>query len=304
MGTMPSDAGKADYRAMTPVEVDTILVEAMWQASKVEQLIDAYKKNIETNEGKVEQFSKPELIASDTDYWNKAIQRYKDAAAQSRANLAELEPVLAGHQAVIADCESEYRRRGSWARYYLTQNSNGHLHSSMSCNTLYETTVLAFIPSVSDFTTEQIWEAAGSDACEVCFPGNPYFERRPTVRLELPERQRAREEREAAKAEREAKKTAKAIANPDGTVLKLTGRFGDKIRTEAEASRILVSNLTDTLAVEAGKYVIHNKEMLTEREADNVLLVAALAHKRGVSVEDVLTEATKKAQAKFKRDWK
>lgn len=301
---MTSDASKTNYREMTPVEVDTILVEALWQASKAEQLIDAYKKNIATNDEKVERFSKPELIASDPDYWNRTIQRYQEQAASSREALAELEPVLAGHQVIIEDCEAEYRRRGYWARYYLTQNSNGHLHSSTRCNTLYETTVLAFIPSVSDFTTEQIWEAAGSDACEVCFPGNPYFQKKPTVRLELPERQKAREEREAAKAEREAKKNAKAIANPDGTVLKLTGKFGDKIRTESEASRILVNNLTDTLAVEAGLYVVHNQEMLAEREADNALLLTALAHKRGVSVEEVLAEATKKAQSKFKREWK
>jgi hypothetical protein len=301
---MATSESKPNYREMSPVEVDTILVEAMWQESKAQGLIDAYMKNIESNDDKVQQFSKPELIASDPDYWNRTIDRYREQATSSREAIAELEPMLAGQQVVIADCEAEYRRRGYWARYYLTQNSNGHLHSSTRCNTLYETTVLAFIPSVSDFTTEQIWEAAGSDACEICFPGNPYFQKKPTVRLELPEKQRLREEREAAKAEREAKKNSKAIANPDGTVLKLTGRFGDKIRTEAEAQRILVSNLTDTLAVEAGLYQIHNKEMLVEREADNALLLTALAHKRGVSVEEVLVEMTKKAQAKFKREWK
>lgn len=301
---MASDAGKTNYGEMTPVEVDTILSESMFQVAKLEQLVDAHKKNIESNDTKVAGFSKPELVASDPGYWNKTIQRYKDAASTSRQNLAELEPVLAGHQAVIADCEQEYRRRGGWQRYFLTQNSNGHLHSSMSCTTLYPSTVLAFIPAVSALTTEEIWEAAGSDACEICFPGNPHFQKKPTVRLELPERQKAREEREAAKAEREAKKEAKAIANPDGSVLKLTGRFGDKIRTESEAQRILVSNLTDTLAIEAGKYEVHNQEMLVEREANNVLLLTALAHKRGTSVEEVLADATKKAQSKFRRDWK
>jgi hypothetical protein len=300
---MASNASKT-YGEMSPVEVDTILSESMFQAAKLEQLVDAHKKNIEANDTKVAEFSKPELVASDPGYWNKQIQRYKDAAASSRTNLAELEPVLAGRQTVIANCEAEYRRRGGWQRYFLTQNSNGHLHSSMACTTLYPSTVLAFIPSVSAFTTKEIWEAAGSDACEVCFPGNPHFQKKPTVRLELPERQKAREEREAAKAEREAKKEAKAIANPDGSVLKLTGRFGDKIRTESEAQRVLVSNLTDTLAIEAGKYEVHNKEMLVEREANNKILLAALAHKRGTTVEEVLADATKKAQAKFKREWK
>jgi hypothetical protein len=212
-------------------------------------------------------------------------------------------PKLAEHDAIVRECDQEYSRR-PWKRYFLTQNSNGHLHSSTRCTTLYDSTVLALIPSVSGFTTEQIWEAVGEVACDVCFKNSPFLHAKPKIRLELPEKQRLREKREAARAEREAKKNAKSITNPDGSVLKLSGRYGEKIRTEAEAQRVLVNNLTDFLAVEAGKYTIHNEEMIAERHADNALLVTALAHKRGLSEEAVLEDVSKKAQAKFRREWK
>jgi NTP pyrophosphatase (non-canonical NTP hydrolase) len=301
---MASDASNAtDYAGMTPAEVDTLLVEHGFQSMKCEQIVEAHTKSITECEEKIRVYSDPTFQQDDPAYWERTIKRYQDRLDFSRAQVAEMAPKLAEHDAIVRECDQEYSRR-PWKRYFLTQNSNGHLHSSTRCTTLYDSTVLALIPSVSGFTTEQIWEAVGEVACDVCFKNSPFLHAKPKIRLELPEKQRLREKREAARAEREAKKNAKSITNPDGSVLKLSGRYGEKIRTEAEAQRVLVNNLTDFLAVEAGKYTIHNEEMIAERHADNALLVTALAHKRGLSEEAVLEDVNKKAAAKYKREWK
>jgi hypothetical protein len=301
---MSSDASNAtNYSEMSPAEVDALLVEHGFQSMKCQQIIEAHTKSITECEEKIRVYSDPTFQQDDPAYWERSVKRYQDRLDFSRAQVAEMTPKMAEHDAIVTACDQEFSRR-PWKRYFLTQNTNGHLHRSTSCTTLYDSTVLALIPAVSGFTTEQIWEAVGEVACDVCFKNSPFLNSKPKIRLELPERQRAREEREAAKAEREAKKNAKAIVNPDGSVLKLSGKFGDKVRTESEAQRILVNNLTDFLAVEAGKYTIHNPEMIAERHADNALLLTALAHKRGISEEEVRADVGKKAQAKFKREWK
>lgn len=296
-------ADNVDYSKMSPSEVDAILVDALFGAAKCEQIIQAHSDNIKALEEKIEKFSNPELVRSDPAYWEKSIQGYKDRAEVSRQHIAETEPLLAGHRVIIASTEAEYASR-PWSRFWLTQNANGHMHASTSCTTLYSTTVLAFIPQVSGLTKEELWERIGNVACDICFPDSPFLNTEPKIRLELPERQKLREEREQKRAEAEARKNAKAITNPDGSVLKLTGRYGDKIRTEAEAQRVLLNNLSDAIAVEKGKYVIHNQTMIQERELDNALLVSALAHKRGQTEAETMEEMSKKAMAKYKRDWK
>lgn len=284
---------------MTPVQVDTILVGAMLEEQKAEAVLDRNEKAIKKWGALVEKYSDPNLLADDPDYWNRRVLDYKGRIETSRGEVEATLPKLAAAKKVISVCDAEYDSR-PWQRYWLTQNSNGHLHRSQSCSTLYPTTVLAFIPDVSGFSNDEIIENVGETACDICFPNMQH--EKPKIRLELPDKKAARLEREQAKAERDAKKNAKAIMGRDGNPVKTRG--DGVIKTEAEAQRIAVQHLAQFKAVDSGKYTVYNDTIIPERQADVVVLVDALAYKRGTDIQTQLVELDKKAAAKFKKEYK
>lgn len=301
MGSPVSEAvvDPQELKAMTPVQVDTILVAAMLEEQKAEAVLDRNEKAI-TNWGKkVEEYSDPKLLADDPDFWNRRLLDYKGRIETARGEVEATLPKLAAAQKVIRVCDEEYDSR-PWSRFYLTQNSNGHLHRSQSCSTLYPTTVLAFIPDVSGFSNDEIIDAVGTTACDICFPNMK--NQAPKIRLELPDKKAARLEREQAKAERDAKKNAKAIMGRDGNPVRTKG--DGLIKTESEAQRIAVQHLAQFKAIDAGKYSVNNDTIIPERKHDVVVLVDALAYKRGTELQTQLVELDKKAEAKFKRDYK
>jgi len=294
---------------MTPAEVDTILVDAMGKAIQHSTIIGSQTERIEGFQQNVEKFSETlgytTLSESDRVYWEGRVEKYKTDIAKAQAFIEESKPILAKALKEKSACEAEYSRRGGWTRFWIVVNSNGHIHSSMNCTTCFPTTQYAWLPAISGNTNAEVVELAGEKACTICFPDAPVDVRNRPSQLEEPAKKAAREEREAAKAEREAKKVAKAIANPDGTVLKLSGRFGNKVYTESEAQRIFVDNLSSLIMDENDeRYRIPNREYVEEKKADNKILLTALAHKRKTTEEEELVTLTKKAQAKIKRDYK
>lgn len=304
----------ANITTMTPAEVDNILVEAMTVASRAEQMIDAMTDSNEKRTTQVD--SALDVIAnytlSDTEktYWDTRVAQIKAEIAKGEAIIAEYTPQLAEANATQKECNAEYYRRNGWTRFWIVINSNGHIHSSMNCTTCFPTTQYGWLPNLSGSTNAEVVELAGMSACTICFPDAPVeFRNRPS-QIEEPAKKAAREAREAAKAEKDAKAALKAITNPDGTVVKLTGRFGDKIKTLAEAQRVFVNNLESIILDDTKKYVMPNREYLAELKANNEILLKAIVHKRGllngapVAEADVMAEMTKKANVKIKRDWK
>lgn len=294
---------------MTPAEVDIILVDAMGKAIQHSTIIGSQTERIEGFQKNVEKFAEmltyTTLSASDRTYWEGRVAKYNADIAKAEASIAESTPILKEALKKKSACEAEYSRRGGWTRFWIVVNSNGHIHTSMNCTTCFPTTQYAWLPAISGNTNEEVVELAGESACTICFPDAPVDVRNRPSQLEEPAKKAAREEREAAKAEREAKKAAKAIANPDGSVLKLTGKFGSKIYTESEAQRIFVDNLSSLIMDENDeRYRIPNREYVEEKKEDNKVLLTALAHKRNTTEEDELTALTKKAQAKIKRDYR
>lgn len=299
---------------MTPAEVDNILVEAMTAGSRAEQMIDAMT---ESNEKRTQQLDSAldtiasyELSETETAYWDKRVQTVQAEITKGEAIIAEYTPLLASANATQKECNAEYYRRNGWTRFWIVINSNGHIHSSMNCTTCFPTTQYGWLPNLSGSTNAEVVELAGMSACTICFPDAPVeFRNRPS-QIEEPAKKAAREAREAAKAEKEAKAAVKAIANPDGSVIKLSGRFGDRIKTVAEAQRVFVNNLESIILDETKRYVMPNREYLAEMKVDNGILLTAIAHKRSiltstvVTEEEVLAEMTKKANVKIKRDWK
>lgn len=189
-----------------------------------------------------------------------------------------------------------------WTRFFLATSNNGHVHSSMDCPTCNregKPTEFAWQPHMSGKTETEAVAEYGMIMCTVCFPTAPAD---PAFKLEPRAKREAREAREAAKAQREATKAAKAITNPDGTPLKLTGRFGYTINTLVTAQRELAAKLFDAgFYPQLPGYAGYDT---TADLADTDLLVAAIAHKTDRPSHEIRAEAQAKADKKIAKELK
>lgn len=87
--------------------------------------------------------------------------------------LREAREVLVTAQAMFAPLDAEWDRRGGWSRFFLVQNNNGHIHSSMNCSTCYARTEYGWLTELSGLTEADAVEAYGTILCSVCFPSAP-----------------------------------------------------------------------------------------------------------------------------------
>lgn len=186
----------------------------------------------------------------------------------------------------------EYDRRGGWTRYYLVDNTNGHVHSSTACSTCYVDTRYLWLTSESGRTAEDVVADAKAQACTVCFPWAPVTSITGKYRTTSQQGVDARAAERAAKA---AEKAAKAITNPDGSALR-DADYGTVIKTETAARNALLSNGLD-LAWYGPDHPTAAKWAVTIRRC-----VLALAAKRGVSVADVVTEFDVKLAKKITKE--
>lgn len=118
--------------------------------------------------------------------------------------------IPAAEQAV-AEAREEFEAANAqyegWSRFFLVQNANGHIHSSMSCSSCTFTTQFGWLTDMSGLTEADAVAAHGERLCTVCFPSAPsnwtegYYERLTAER---------KAERAAAKADKAAAKAARA----------------------------------------------------------------------------------------------
>lgn len=254
----------------TPIEIDTALAELYDKKFELLTTKGHYEQSVE--------FAKKYFPGNET----------KLAEALKRVELVNA--VLGHTNRSIADIEKLYT---GWTRAFLVSNANGHIHSSMSCVTCFETTRFIWLPNLSGEDRLKIAELAGESACTICYPDAPseYFLRK--CQLEDPKKVQAREEREAKKKEREAKKLVTGITNPDGTPLTIKeGKYPETIKTERTAQTWAVDNLYWISNYPAG-------ELLEQRKQNHEIVLAALAHKRGTSIEEQRALIQKKSALKF-----
>jgi hypothetical protein len=208
-------------------------------------------------------------------------------------------------QAEVYPREAQHHDR-RWTRYYLVDNTNGHVHKDTRCATCFPTTVYAWLTEQSGMSAEDLVEMAGEKACTVCFPWAPVDTLKRKTHLEAPERKAARLEREAKKAEREAKKAAKAITTPEGAPLKVfKGHYPERqvMRGGVVVKVHPAHDAYDTLeTLHAARgwltdYYYWNKGGAhpSYRPESRDRVAKAVAHKEGKSVETVLAEAKKRA---------
>lgn len=272
------DKPTAPIEQQTPAEIDTYL----WHWAQVEGKARAYATNyaeiIERAEAKGQH-----VYAS----YREALAKY---TAEAEAARAEQQPG-----------EREYVRRGYWERSFLVIASNGHAHRSMHCSTCFPTTSFTWLPELSGLTEAEIVEEAGERACTVCYPSAPVdvLKRASRLRPDV-EARAARAATNAARAAAKAAKAAKAITAPDGSPLRVDGWV--------VASEVTARNGYVAAAAEAADHAEgvtswgHRPDLAAKYGAEADQLLAALAAKHGVSVEEEAVELAPKVAARRKKD--
>lgn len=182
----------------------------------------------------------------------------------------------------------EYEEK-RWSRFFLVLNTNGHIHSSMSCQTCYFDTRFAWLPELSGLSEKDAVEAQGSILCSVCFPSAPLDWTNGISKVA----QAAKDARAAEKEARDAVKAEKAIFAPDGAILRGYGRYGGEIRTLVTARREMMGAFKDRLFYGDDD---------GERYEFAVRMAEAIAHKTGEDQEELLTQAEIKAEKSYKRE--
>lgn len=201
---------------------------------------------------------------------------------------------IRGLNAQAAPLEAQYDA-SPWTRYYLVNNSNGHVHSSTACSTCFPTTQYKWLVDQSGATAADLVELAGERACTVCFPWAPVETLRRASRLRSDD-EIAREQREAERAVKAAAKAVKAIVDPvDGGPLRINRdrRYPDTIATARAAQIALVDHMW---------YAKHGGDEDGKHAANIEILTVALAAKHGTTRDEEYAAAEVRLAAREKRE--
>lgn len=241
-----------------------------------------------------------------------------ESIAKAQADVKALNAELADLIDEVAPLNAAYRAQ-RWTRYYLVTNSNGHVHTSTECETCFADTSFGWLTQFSGTEQDEMGKLSGMDACARCFPNLPaeVMQAKRDARVDTPERITAREEREAAAAARDAKKAAKlakaaaeAITNPDGTpVQDIAGNVlarEPKVRSEYINDAALAQFMTQPELVFQGGLSDEEHQAVCAKRAANLgadaaRYLAALAHKAGVTTDEMTAQLEKKVQAAYRR---
>jgi hypothetical protein len=247
----------------------------------------------------------------DATYYVEAIAKAKVARQAAHAALPAL-------LAELAPLDREYDSRGGWTRYFLVEG--GHLHYDVSASrcSRINTTSHYWLTEYSGTPAEAMIELAGERVCTVCFPDAPVAAQdRPSQLFTKSEaeKEEARREREAKRQADAKKKADKAITAPNGDVL--VDRRGEKVYTEARAQALYRDAVADLINLRSEQYRLFRgknqseqefNERNEERAADVTrqaeTMLAALAAKHGVKIEDERAAHAKPVATKARKDLK
>jgi hypothetical protein len=187
--------------------------------------------------------------------------------ARYAAEAAELLPAsqdkVDATEAAYGFVAAEYK---GWSRFYLVTNSNGHVHSSMSCTTCYPTTSYNWLTSLSGQSEAAVVAEYGSQLCTVCFPSAPVEWTDGSTKGR--QAQAAKAERDAAKAARAKAKTLKALSDdPRGVTVNYGGRK-ERLTTLAAAKQHIIEGL---------RYLRYDYGQFANAEADGLAIAQVLA---------------------------
>lgn len=296
----------------TPVEIDTALATLNTEAATATLRAEKALEDVANGLGL--------RLATQTRGWaaRLPVATTDEVLAQAEGLVVPVRGVAAYRQQTrIADdanatasiLDGEYRARGGWTRAFLVTSSAGMVHSTMGCSTCYPQTRFSWLPQVSGWDEAAIVDAAGEEACTVCYPAAPAGTRNRPSRLLNADRAAAavaREARAAKAAAKAAKATADALIDPTtGDLIRgggWAGRRGDVFKTERTATSEYVENAAYLQAAGRMPTVVGTGRV--DEAADYCgRFLAALAAKRGVTPADVEADLAKKVTARLRRDY-
>lgn len=282
----------------TPAEIDG-------EIARIQSLINGHHDTIEKAYNAITRYCR-----SNAEYYADAIAKAEAASADATNAL----PALVAEQLPLVN---EFDARGGWTRWYLVEG--GHLHYDVSayrCSRI-NTTSHYWLTEYSGAPAEQMIELAGERVCTTCFPDAPVAAQdRPSQLFTKSEQEKeeARREREAKRQQAAKTKADKAITAPDGSVLV---HDGEKILTEARAQALyrdaaarLIGLRSEEHSLFRGKNqteaeFIEHTDWLIERESRKAeTMLAALAAKHGVKLDDERAAHAKPVATKARKDLK
>lgn len=283
------------------VETDTALEQIYHELQKIAYSLESVERSLHENAGdrgegygRDKRFKKSleECIATieaeDSYFGKQSLESYRKLEAKRLALVAE------------QDALEAIWREHRWSRFFLVLNSNGHIHSSLSCSTCYWTTRYGWLPRLSGLTEADAVAQEGEILCSICFPSAPVSWTNGESRRDKD----AKAKREAEKAERLAKKAEKSLS-ADGSVVEIRGKYHKEFKTLRAAEIWLVEALAWVeIGKDEGKKTY--KTWLTEpdgfTDANLELVLDLIAKKKGVTVEAVKAENASKVAKKIAKE--
>lgn len=171
-----------------------------------------------------------------------------------------------------------------WTRAFLVLASNGHVHSSMDCNTCFPTTRYNWLVQYSNDDENTIVEDAGQDACTICYPSAPAeVLNRPSriVTADKVAKAKAKAERDAKREAKLAKEKANAPTKSGEFLYFKKGKYTEVIKTERTA-------VTEWLNNQYWILNSNNPESQESKKQVNEIICQNLAEKYGVSFDQQL----------------
>ena len=188
-----------------------------------------------------------------------------------------------------------------WTRAFLVLASNGHVHSSMDCNTCFPTTRYNWLVQYSNDDENTIVEDAGQDACTICYPSAPAeVLNRPSriVTADKVAKAQAKAERDAKREAKLAKEKANAPTASGEFLIYKEGKWTRVIKTERSAIiewADLQWKIEREIATHYYNGEAHSAESIQEQKDDKAfaqeiadLIARNLAEKNGVSFDQQL----------------
>ena len=188
-----------------------------------------------------------------------------------------------------------------WTRAFLVINSNGHVHSSMDCNTCFDTTRYNWLVQYSNDDEKTIVEDAGQDACTICYPSAPAeVLNRPSriVTADKIAKAQAKAERDAKREAKLAKEKANAPTKSGDFLYFKEGKYTHSINTERSAvskwfelqwriNEKVTTHYYDGTAHSAESIIEQEQKIARSKEIADIIC-QNLAEKHGVSFDQQL----------------
>ncbi len=237
-------------------------------------------------------------ILDQEDSLNFYAKHYPNRVEEIENKIAELKKQRVAIQVEINKLDAIYNQ-DPWTRAFLVINSNGHVHSSMDCNTCFDTTRYQWLIQYSNDDEKAIVEDAGQDACTICYPSAPAeVLNRPSriVTADKVAKAKAKAERDAKREARIAKEKANAPTKSGEFLYFRDGKYTQVIKTERSAvsewfylqsERQVVTHYYDGTPHSAESILEQAQKIGKDKEKADIIC-QNLAEKNGVSFDQQL----------------